>query len=53
MLNQRNLKLLAIAFVIFYVVSQPQAAASVVNNAFSALGDAGNSFGSFVSMLGK
>jgi hypothetical protein len=42
----------AIAFIIFYLISQPRAAADVVNNALSAIGDAGNQLGLFVSSLG-
>ena len=52
MLSQRNMKLIALAFVIFYLLSQPANAANVVNNAFSALGDAGDSLATFVNRLG-
>ena len=38
----KNVRYLAIAFVIFYLLSQPRNAAAVVNNAFSAVGDAGH-----------
>lgn len=40
-------------FVVFYLLSQPTNAASVVNNGFSKLGDAGDSLGTFVNHLGK
>jgi hypothetical protein len=50
---KKNLRYVAIAFVVFYLLSQPTNAASVVNNAFSKLGDAGNSLGQFVNHLGK
>jgi hypothetical protein len=52
MLSQKNMKLIALAFVIFYLLSQPANAANVVNNAFSALGDAGDSLATFVNRLG-
>ncbi|MBC6461216.1 hypothetical protein [Actinomadura sp. HBU206391] len=52
MLSSKNMKLVAIAFVIFYLLSQPANAANVVNNAFSALGDAGDSLATFVNRLG-
>ena len=51
LMNQK-VRYVAIAFVIFYLISQPRAAADVVNNAFSAIGDAGNQLGLFVSSLG-
>ena len=50
---KKNLRYVAIAFVVFYLLSQPTNAASVVNNAFHRLGDAGNSLGQFVNHLGK
>lgn len=49
---KKNLRYVAIAFVIFYLLSQPRNAADVVNNAFSALGDAGDSLAQFVNSLG-
>ncbi len=42
----------AIAFVIFYLLSSPRAAAGVVNNAFSQLANAGEQVGTFVTSLG-
>jgi len=50
---KKNLKYVAIAFVVFYLLSQPANAASVVNNAFSKLGNAGDNLGTFVNHLGK
>ncbi|GAA4338465.1 hypothetical protein AB0C84_32840 [Actinomadura sp. NPDC048955] len=50
---KKNLRYVAIAFVIFYLLSSPTDAADVVNNAFSKLGDAGNSLSAFVNQLGK
>jgi hypothetical protein len=49
---KKNMKYVAIAFVLFYLFSQPGNAARVVNNAFSLLGDAGNSLAQFVNQLG-
>ncbi|GAA0942065.1 hypothetical protein [Actinocorallia libanotica] len=51
-MNQK-VRYVAIAFVIFYLISQPTAAAGVVNNAFSAIGDAGNQLGVFISSIGS
>jgi len=48
----KNVRYLAIAFVIFYLFSQPENAAAVVNNAFSAVGDAGTQLAKFVNTLG-
>jgi hypothetical protein len=49
---KKNMKYVAIAFVLFYLLSQPANAANVVNNAFSLLGDAGDSLAQFVNNLG-
>lgn len=49
---KKNMKYVAIAFVLFYLFSQPNNAANVVNNAFSLLGDAGNALAQFVNGLG-
>ncbi|HEY7488923.1 MAG TPA: hypothetical protein VH912_31075 [Streptosporangiaceae bacterium] len=49
---KKYLKYGAIAFVLFYLLSQPANAANVVNNAFSLLGDAGTSLAQFVNALG-
>lgn len=49
---KKNLRYVAIAFVIFYLLSQPRNAADVVNNAFSQLGRAGDSLAQFVNSLG-
>ncbi|GAA3241442.1 hypothetical protein [Actinocorallia longicatena] len=48
----KNVRYVAIAFVIFYLLSQPKAAAQVVNNAFAAVGDAGTQLAMFVNTLG-
>ncbi|HLV72875.1 MULTISPECIES: hypothetical protein [unclassified Actinomadura] len=49
---KKNLRYVAIAFVIFYLLSSPTDAANVVNNAFSQLGEAGNQLAAFVNALG-
>ncbi len=41
----------AIAFVAFYLLSQPQGAASVVNSAASGLQSAANSLATFINAL--
>ena len=51
-MNKKNLRYVAIAFVIFYLLSSPTDAAGVVNNAISSLGKAGNQVASFVNALG-
>ncbi|WP_433336791.1 hypothetical protein [Spirillospora sp. CA-294931] len=50
---KKNLRYVAIAFVIFYLLSSPQDAADVVNNAFTQLGKAGTQVADFVNALGK
>jgi hypothetical protein len=50
---KKNLRYVAIAFVIFYLLSQPTNAANVVNSAFHQLANAGNSLGQFVNHLGS
>lgn len=50
-MNKKNLQYVAIAFVIFYLLSQPRNAANVVNNTLSALGDAGDSVATFVNAI--
>jgi hypothetical protein len=50
---KKNMRYVAIAFVIFYLLSSPTDAAGVVNNAFSQLGNAGNQLAAFVNALGK
>ncbi len=42
---------LAIAFVVFYVIQQPESSADMVKNAGEALGDAASSIAAFVSSL--
>ncbi|MDB5178520.1 MAG: hypothetical protein JWN01_463 [Patescibacteria group bacterium] len=49
---KKNLRYVALAFVIFYLLSQPTNAAGVVNNAFRALAVAGTSLAQFVNHLG-
>lgn len=53
-MNQKKLiQYIVIAFVAFYLLSQPTNAAHTVNAGFSKLGDAGNAVGRFVNQLGK
>lgn len=49
---KKNLRYVAIAFLIFYLLSQPANAAEVVNNIIAALGDAGDSLARFVNNIG-
>ena len=48
---KRVLVWLAIAFVLFYVIQQPESSADMVRSAGTALGDAASSFATFVSSL--
>ncbi len=48
---KRVLVWLAIAFVLFYVIQQPESSADMVRSAGEALGDAASSFATFVSSL--
>ncbi|MGH3243520.1 MAG: hypothetical protein ACRDNL_24290 [Spirillospora sp.] len=50
---KKNARYVAIAFVVFYLLSSPTDAAGVVNNAFSQLGTAGDQLAAFVNELGK
>ncbi|SDC04649.1 hypothetical protein SAMN05660690_0330 [Geodermatophilus telluris] len=42
---------LAVAFVVFYVIQQPESSAAMVRNAGEALGDAASSLAAFVESL--
>ncbi|MCW2582412.1 MAG: uncharacterized protein JWQ53_1202 [Klenkia sp.] len=42
---------LVVAFVLFYVIQQPEDSADIVRNAGTALGDAASSLASFVGSL--
>jgi hypothetical protein len=48
---KKNLRYVAIAFVVFYLLSSPTDAAHVVQTAFDRLGDAGNQLAAFVNAL--
>lgn len=48
---KKNLRYVAIAFVIFYLLSSPNAAAHVVKNALGELGKAGDQMSSFVNAV--
>lgn len=52
-LPRDNRAKVALAFVVFYLLSQPTHAADVVNNGFVQLGHAGDSLAQFVNHLGK
>ena len=49
---KKNLKYVAIAFVIFYVLSSPTKAAHTVNRIFDLLGQWGEALATFVGALG-
>jgi hypothetical protein len=51
-MNNKHVKRVGIAFIIFYLLTPPRDAANVVNNAFDQLGNAGNQLASFVNALG-
>ncbi len=48
---KRVLVWLAVAFVVFYIIQQPESSAEMVKNAGEALGDAASSIAAFVSSL--
>ncbi|WP_018657746.1 hypothetical protein [Actinomadura flavalba] len=48
---KKNLRYVAIAFVIFYLLSSPNSAANVVNNAIDQLGNAGGQLSAFVTAI--
>jgi hypothetical protein len=49
--NKKQLKIATIAFVAWYVISKPDGAASLVNNALSGLGNAAESLSQFMSAI--
>ncbi len=48
---KRVLVWLAVAFVVWYVIQQPESSAEMVRNAGEALGDAASSLAAFVGSL--
>ncbi|WP_433336789.1 hypothetical protein [Spirillospora sp. CA-294931] len=50
-MNKKHLKIGAIAFVAWYVISRPQGAANLVNQALGGLGTAAESLSQFVSAI--
>ncbi|WP_187357062.1 hypothetical protein [Actinomadura sp. CNU-125] len=48
-MNKKHLKIATIAFLAWYVVSRPEGAAHMVNNALSGLGSAAESLSTFMS----
>jgi hypothetical protein len=49
--NKKHMKIAAIAFVAWYVISRPEGAAHLVNNALSGLGSAAESLSQFMSAI--
>ncbi|WP_165966602.1 hypothetical protein [Actinomadura sp. 7K507] len=50
-MNKKHMKIAGIAFGVWYVISRPEGAASLVNNALSGLGSAAESLSQFMSAL--
>jgi hypothetical protein len=49
--NKKHMKIAAIAYVAWYVISRPEGAAHLVNNALSGLGSAAESLSQFMSAI--
>jgi hypothetical protein len=49
--NKKYLKITAVAFAIWYVITQPEGAATLVNNTLGGLGGAAESMSRFVSAI--
>lgn len=50
-MNKKHLKLAAIAFAVWYVISRPQGAANLVNATLASLDGAADSFSQFLNAL--
>ncbi|MBW8482492.1 hypothetical protein [Actinomadura parmotrematis] len=50
-MNKKHMKLGAMAFVAWYVISRPEGAANLVNSALGGLGGAAESLSQFVSAI--
>ncbi|GLZ04684.1 hypothetical protein Acsp03_21500 [Actinomadura sp. NBRC 104412] len=50
-MNKKHLKITAIAFAVWYVVTRPEAAAALVNSTLGGLGGAAESMSRFVSAI--
>ncbi|RKS68956.1 hypothetical protein BZB76_6094 [Actinomadura pelletieri DSM 43383] len=50
-MNKKHMKIAAIAFTVWYVISRPEGAANLVNNALSGLGNAAESLSQFMSAI--
>ncbi|MBO2436203.1 hypothetical protein [Actinomadura nitritigenes] len=50
-MNKKHLKVASIAFVAWYVISRPEGAAHLFNNALSGLGTAAESLSQFMSAI--
>ncbi|MBE1537536.1 hypothetical protein [Actinomadura algeriensis] len=48
-MNKKHLKIATIAFIAWYVVSRPEGAATMVNNALGGLGTMAESLSTFMS----
>jgi len=49
--NKKWLKLATIAFILWYIITRPEAAAALVNQGLGGLGNAAESFSTFVSAI--
>ncbi|GAA4242065.1 hypothetical protein GCM10022254_73430 [Actinomadura meridiana] len=50
-MNKKHMKIAAIAFTVWYIISRPEGAASLVNSALGGLGTAAESFSQFVGAI--
>ncbi|GAA2277438.1 hypothetical protein AB0C84_32835 [Actinomadura sp. NPDC048955] len=50
-MNKKHMKIAAIAFTAWYVISRPEGAAHLVNGALSGLGNAAESLSQFMSAI--
>ncbi|WP_157431595.1 hypothetical protein [Actinomadura hibisca] len=50
-MNKKHMKLAAIAFAAWYVISRPEGAANLVNSGLGGLGGAAESMSQFVSAI--
>nr|BFE28709.1 hypothetical protein GCM10010200_009600 [Actinomadura rugatobispora] len=49
--NKKHLKIIAIAFAVWYVITRPEGAANLVNSTLGGLGGAAESMSQFVSAI--
>ncbi|WUI02265.1 hypothetical protein OHR68_10800 [Spirillospora sp. NBC_00431] len=50
-MNKKHMKIAAIAFTAWYVISKPEGAANLVNNALSGLGTCAESLSQFMGAI--